>query len=135
VLDKADQSLKKINVRASEVEVEVRVDSTHIKNAESFSSMREYQSFVFLLDPSIGIYIFNGLGQHLRTIATPGIQRFNFLGEELYFLTGKQIEFFNLFTAGTRRMEVPTGYLGALLSDERMILFTPEKIDIFPFRP
>jgi hypothetical protein len=135
VLDKADQTLKKINVRASEVEVEVLVDSTHIINAGSFTAMREYQGFVFLLDPDRGIHIFNGLGSYLRCVAARGIRSFNFLGEELYFMLDDQIEFFNLFTTGARRIGIQPGYTGALLSDERMILFTPQKIDIFPFRP
>jgi len=135
ILDKADHSLKKIDVKASEVEVEVVVDSTLIRDAEAFMTMRDYQNFVFLLNPAKGIYIFNSLGRHLRTIPAPGIQAFNFLGEELYYLDKGKISFFNLFTGETREMEIDPQYKGALLTDERIILFTPEKIDIYPFRP
>lgn len=135
ILDKADHSLKKINVRASEVEVEVMVDSTLIQNAASFETMREYQGFVFLLHPDKGIFIFNGLGNHIRTIDVSGVGSFNFLGEELYFLRGNRLEFFNLFTAETRVMEVMPDYTIALLTDQRMILFRPLIIDIFLFRP
>jgi hypothetical protein len=135
ILDKADQSLKKIDVRALEVEVEVVVDSTLIRNAASFTSMREYQGFVFLLHPGKGIFIFNGLGKHIRTIDASGVGSFNFLGEELYFLRGDRLQFFNLFTAETRVMEITSGYTTALLTDERMILFTHLTIDIFLFRP
>jgi hypothetical protein len=135
ILDKADQSLKKINVRASEVEVEVVVDSALIENATAFRTMREYQSFVFLLNPLKGIFIFNNLGKHIKTVDIPGIQSFNFLGEELYYLHGDKIEFLNLFTAETRRIQISKGLRDALLTDERMILFTPSGIDIFAFRP
>jgi hypothetical protein len=135
ILDKADHGLKKINVKASEVEVEVVVDSTLIRDAASFKTMREYQGFVFLLHPVQGILIFNGLGRHLRTIDVAGVETFNFLGEELYFLRGTRIEFFNLFTAETRTMEIQPGYSTVLLTDERMILFTSKGIDIFLFRP
>lgn len=135
VLDKADHSLKKINVRASEVEVEVTVDSTLIHDAASFEIMREYQGFVFLLHPGKGILIFNGLGTHLRTIEVSGVNSFNFLGEELYFLRDNKLEFFNLFNAETRTTATKPGYKNVLLTDERMILFTPLTIDIFLFRP
>lgn len=135
ILDKVDNSLKKIDVKASEVEVEVVVDSTLIRDAEAFKTMREYQNFVFLLDPSMGIYIFNSLGRHLRTIAAPGIRSFNFLGEELYYLNAGKLEFFNLFSTETRQMKIDPQYTDALLTDERMILFTRGKIDIWPFRP
>ena len=136
VLDKADHSLKKINVRASVVEVEVVVvDPASAGYTTAFTTMREYQNFVFLLDPSTGIHIFNALGKHLRTIPAEGIDTFNFLGEELYYLSNDKLEFFNLFTAETRHLDVPPGYTHALLTDERMILLTPHTIEIFVFRP
>lgn len=135
VLDSADQSLKKIDVRASEVEVEVVVDHALIENAATFKTMREYQNFVFLLHPDKGIYVFNSLGRHIKTIPAPGIQSFNFLGEELYYLQNGKLEFFNLFSAATRQLQVGKGYNNALLTDERLILFRPQSIDIFSFRP
>ncbi len=135
VLDKADNSLKKIDVRASEVEVEVLVDSTLIRDPENFTAMREYQNFVFLLRPGRGIHVFNSLGQHIRTLDFPGIRNFNFLGEELYYLHGNTIRFFNLFTAADRQTTIAAGYTDALLTDERMILINPARIDIYSFRP
>ncbi len=136
VLDNADHTLKKINVQASEVEVEVVVDTLLIQNASAFKTMREYQSFVFLLDPLNGIFIFNNLGKHIRTLAISGIEHFNFLGEELYYLEGDQLKFFNLFSAENRVIKIPKeGYVTGLLTDERMILFKDQTIDIFEFRP
>lgn len=135
ILDKADHSLKKIDVGASVVEVEVQVDSALIGDAGDFTSMREYQNFAFLLNPSRGIFIFNSLGLHIRTIDVPHIKRFNFLGEEMYYLRGTTLEFFNLFSAERRQLSIDTGYTDALLTDERIILFAPEEIDIFAFRP
>lgn len=135
ILDKADHSLKKIDVKAAEVEIEVVIDPALIQNTQAFTSMREYQNFVFLLDPSEGIHIFNSLGKHIKTIAAPGVRSFNFLGEEMYYLRRGTLEFFNLFSAESRQLEVDPKYTDALLTDERMILFTPEKIDIYPFRP
>src|SRR5687767_7685859 len=51
VLDKADHSLKKLNAQQTEVEVEIVIDSTLIKDAVDFSTLREYQGFVFALNP------------------------------------------------------------------------------------
>lgn len=135
VLDNADHSLKKIDVKAAEVEVEVVLDSAVIQNIHAFTRMREYQNFVFLLDPSEGIHIFNSLGKHIRTIAAPGTQSFNFLGEEIYYLRLGTVEFFNLFSAESRQLPVDPTYTDALLTDERIVLFTPGIIDIYPFRP
>lgn len=135
ILDSADHSLKKVDVRESEVEVEVIVDSALTGNPQAFTVMREYQNFVFLLNPLKGLYIFNSLGSHLKTVGGPGMDNFNFLGEELYFLRNGRIEFFNLFTADTREIKINPAYTRALLTDERMILFTTLTIDISSFRP
>lgn len=135
ILDEADQSLKKIDIKASEVEVEVWVDSTVIGQPEAFTAMREYQNFLFLLNPWQGILVFNALGQQIKSIGTAPISGFNFLGEELYYLQGNRLRLFNLFTAVTREVAIPSGYSRALLTDERMILFTPTTIDIYAFRP
>jgi hypothetical protein len=136
VLDAADHSLKKINPRESEVEVEVIIDSSIIEQASSFTMLREYQSFVFLLHPQKGIFIFNNLGKHIKTIEGKGIHHFSFLGEELYFLKNGDIHFFDLFTAENRYMlqsERRSDF--ALFSDERLILIRHKTIDIFEFKP
>jgi hypothetical protein len=135
VLDGADHSLKKLNARHTEVELEVLIDSTLIQDATAFTTMREYQGFVFLLHPEKGIYIFNGLGKHIKTIPEKGISHFNFLGEELYFFKQGQIMFFDLFSAESRK--VPQQHNGTIvvLTDERMFLAGSRVLDIFKFRP
>ncbi len=135
VLDNADHSLKKLNPRAHEVEVEVNVDSTVINDATHFTRMREYQNFVFLLNPRKGIYIFNSLGQHVKTIDVKALHNFHFLGEELYYAKGGSLKFFNLFTTQTR--EVPLGTLKGdiILTDVRMYVINHRSIEIYEFNP
>ena len=133
ILDQADNSLKKVDARGAEVEVEVLVDPAIIRDATDFIAMREYQGFVFLMNPSRGIDIFNTLGIHIRTLQTPGIRSFNFLGEDLYYLKGDKLVFFNLFSATSLTRDVPPGYQEALVTEDRLILFNPRQIDIFSF--
>jgi hypothetical protein len=135
VLDQGDRRLKKIDVQASEVVVEVVVDTTVVEEVKDFTFMHEYQNFVFLLNPAKGILIFNTLGKHIKTIQVEGIKRFHFLGEELYFLKDGKLQFFNLFTAKMREVKTENGFMDALLTDERIALFKPLSIQIFPFRP
>jgi hypothetical protein len=135
ILDNADNSLKKINAQHTEVELEVLIDSTLIKDASSFVSMREYQGFVFILNPKKGIYIFNSLGIHIRTIEEKGLNTINFLGEELYFLKGNEIKFFNLFSAENRSIAVPKPAGMVLLTDERQFLILKKSVEILTFKP
>jgi hypothetical protein len=135
VLDEADHSLKKINAQTTEVEVEVIIDLSVIKDVKNISNMRDYQGFVFLLHKGHGIYIFNSMGKHIKTLAVPGINSFNFLGEELYYHEGQKLKFFDLFTADSRELEIPGKAGDIVLSDQRMFLVHSTSVDIFEFRP
>lgn len=135
ILDAADHSLKKINPKKSAVELEVVIDAALIEDATVFSTIREYQGFVFLLNPKRGIHIFNGLGKYLRTIEEKSIHHFSFLGEELYYLKSNRIHFFNLFTAEERQMDIEKKADFALFTDERQVLVRQKTVDIFEFRP
>jgi hypothetical protein len=106
VLDVADNSLKKLNPKEQEVEIEVVIDSTLINDAKQFTGIREYQNFVFLLHPQKGIFIFNSLGIHVRTIEVKHLHAFHFIGEELYYVKGSTIKLFDLFTAETRELSL-----------------------------
>jgi hypothetical protein len=135
ILDAADQSLKKINRKESEVELEVVIDSSVIQNAKAFTSIREYQGFVFLLDPHKGIYIFNNLGKHIKTIEVPGLHNFNFLGEELYYIKNHQVQFLDLFTGEGRSIAEEKACNSILLTDERQFLIGFKTIDITAYKP
>jgi hypothetical protein len=131
VLDAADHSLKKINPGESVVEVEVEIDSTIIKDATKFDMIREYQGFVFIHDPAKGIHIFNGIGKHIKSIEDRGIRSFNFLGEELYFVTKGKLKFFDLFSTETREVELPVKCIDVLMSDVRTFYIQPKQVEIY----
>jgi hypothetical protein len=143
VLDEADHSLKKLNPRDSVVEVEVVVDASVITNAHVFTKMQEYQNFVFLLNPHKGIYIFNSLGKHIKTIESQSIKNFHFLGEEMYYSHGHKVNFFNLFTAETReislndpkKINIENTKGDVMLTDQRLYVVHPIRIDVYEFKP
>jgi hypothetical protein len=135
VLDNADHSLKKINTIDAQVEVEVVIDASLIENATAFTSIREYQNFVFLLNPQKGIYIFNSLGKFIKLVPLKGIQQFNFLGEEMYYLSGSTVKFLDLFSGESREMKIDGKPHHIILTDERMILVGVKSFEIFEFKP
>jgi hypothetical protein len=131
VLDSQDWNLKKVNVPTGTVPVEVPIPATIGRHKTDFIAMREYQGFVFLLHKKEGIHIFNAMGKHLRTVGTPGLTYFNFIGEELYYLQGNQLKFFDLFTTDTRDLMLPAPAQIALLTDERLLLINSISITIY----
>jgi hypothetical protein len=143
VLDAADHSLKKLNPKDSVVEVEVVIDASIINNAQAFSKMQEYQNFVFLLNPHKGIFIFNSLGKHIKTIESHTIKNFHFLGEELYYSHGHKVQFFNLYTTDTReislndpkKLNIENTKGDIMVTDQRLYVVHPISIDIYQFQP
>jgi len=135
VLDAADHSLKKLNPREQDVEIEVVIDSTLINDATEFTGMREYQNFVFILHPSKGIMIFNNLGKYIRAIDVKHLHAFHFIGEELYYVKGNTIKFFDLFTTETREMSLEGIKGDLILTDQRLFAVHHRTIDIYEFKP
>jgi hypothetical protein len=131
-IDAVDGSLKKINTRTGNIEVDSKLN---INDFASISTMREYQGFVFILVKGTGIMIFNSLGKFIRTIESKTIQSFNFLGEELYYNVGQSLMFFDLFSAETRTTKLPSTCTFAILSDTRLFLITGRNTDIYSFQP
>jgi hypothetical protein len=134
ILDSADWSLKRINLKVNRVMYESALggNAAALKN---ISHMREYQNFLFILDRDRGIMIFNMLGNLLRTVEGKGIRYFNFLGEELYYADKDKLVFIDLFTTEERSSRIPYAADFALLTDERLYLVRNRKLEIFSIKP
>ncbi len=130
VLDQADYSLKKVNIIQSTVEAEVFLPEQLQGTPVAHIFMREYQGFLFLLNPSTGIYIFNGTGLLLKEIEAIGVSYFNFLGEELYYKHGDHLVFLDLFDAKTRKMAIDPGVKYQLMTDVRTYKVFADRIEI-----
>jgi hypothetical protein len=130
LFDVADWTLKKLNTTTGALSVEEVVE-TKSKQKSNYTFLREYQGFVFLLNVSEGILIFNSVGKHIRTLEVKNLNYFNFLGEELYYLQGDTLRFFDLFTTETREQKLATPGNFALITDERFFLIRKNIIEIY----
>lgn len=135
ILDAADQTLKKIDPRASTIPVDVKFPENLSNDLANISIIREYQGFVFFLDKRKGIHIFNGMGRWINTVSVQYPSYFNFLGEELYYPENNKIVFINLFTRERREMPLNKPFKIALLTDERLFLIQKNAIDFFEYKP
>ncbi len=128
VIDGADRTLKRIN--GTTVAIDAEVTLKDIDNPAAITYMREYQGFLFLLHRDKGIIIHNSIGKQLRIVGVKNLSYFNFIGEELYFpLDGKKIQFFNLFTAETRDVQLQVAAQFVLLTDERLYSIRDKTIE------
>jgi hypothetical protein len=126
IIDSADKSLKKINTKSSQVEIETKLDTLTISD---ISFMREYQGFLFILYKQSDILIYNSIGKFLKAIKGKERHYFNFIGEELYFLENNKLKFFDLFSTETREINLPQPCTFVLITDERLLLIKDKTID------
>lgn len=130
VLDDADWSLKKIDTQKGIVLVEAPLTSVAADKRQTITYMREYQGFLFLLEQGKALHMYSGMGKHLRTLTAPGIQSFNFLGEDIYFQSGDQKVLFNLFSAKTMRIAMSQPADFAVSSDEHLFVIRGKTLEI-----
>ncbi len=132
ILDEADWSIKKFNPKSSKVISEFDIDTTGLNAKPKFSYLREYQNLIFLLDKNSGIFIFSNLGKRINHIKCK-IQNFGFYGEELFYLSGDKIVFFDLYTEAMREVKVEQGKF-AIVTDERIFLIKGNnRISLYEF--
>ncbi len=122
LFDAADASIKKVNPITKEVVIEFYTDTLKAKVPPVYTHLREYQNMIFLLDQQSGISVYSHIGKRIYQIDKKGINNFNFFGEELYYLDGTKMKFFDLGTGTTREIEVGVEYKYVLASDESIIL-------------
>jgi hypothetical protein len=120
VLDEADWSMKKFSYGTGKILSEFNIDTTGINTKPQFSYMREYQNMIFLLDKSSGIFIFSNLGKKINQIKCK-VNNFGFYGEEMFYLSGDKVIFFDLYTEGTHEIKVELGKF-VIVTDERIFL-------------
>lgn len=131
VIDKADWSIKRIDLKTSKVVAEALIDRTQFEIEPKIVAIREYQNFFFVLEKNTGILIFNGLGKQIKKIPASKITYFNFLGEELYYTQDDKLIFYDLFDGSTREEAVDKKALYTLLTDTRKYVVYSDRIDVW----
>lgn len=131
IIDRGDWSVKKLDPKASKIVAEASIDKAQFPGEPDIVSIREYQNFLFVLDKTAGILIFNAIGKQIKKIDGGDIPYFNFLGEELYYKKGDKLIFYDLFDGTTREEGVDPKCLYTLLTDARKYVVYSDRIDVF----
>lgn len=135
ILDGADLSLKRVNRMLNRVELETNLPGNGFPAQPDFVYLREYQNMIFILERNTGIHIFSILGRPVNQIKASGLESFNFMGEELYYLSDDSIRFQDLFSGETHEVKVNPGFHSAFVTDERIILVGGDKVELVVYDP
>lgn len=126
ILDRADYSLKRVNLRKGQVDIEFKLPEK--LHEENITTLRDYMSFLFLATPA-HLYIFSNMGRLLKTLEITASD-FDFLGEELYYRKDNRLFFLDLFDGTIRSEEISPEILFVRLTDERRYLIYPNRLVI-----
>lgn len=129
-----DFSIKKIDLYNSRVlfETEPIFDPSQ---SYRFTHMREFQNFLFLLDDQKAIYVLNSVGKLVKKMDALGASYFSVLGEDIYYLSNGQVNFFDIYTEESYRVDVPDDTDFVVATDEKMILIKDKLLEVFQFTP
>jgi len=136
IFDKADLSLKKINPLTNEVIQEFALNETMVNPESNFTYLREYLNLIFLLDRNSGILILNHLGKVIQQIEIKNARLLFFFGEDLYYLDGNVLKFFDLLTEQQHEVMLPDDTIQAIITDERIITVNSKnRITLYTYTP
>jgi len=135
ILDSADFSIKKTRMNSMAISLEKTLKHLPDKKMEDYVALREYQNYLFLLDRSAGVHVFNALGMYVRTLGEKNMDYFSFLGEELYYIKEKEGVFIDLYTQEKRTLSLNSSYRFILLNDDTLYGILGREIHIAPFKP
>jgi hypothetical protein len=133
IFDQTDFSLKKYDIALKEIKIHTPFDLLLDPDNYDIGTMKEYQNKLYISDLNTGILVFDNLGNYLSRIPYKGIDYFNFLDDELYFIRGHELIMINIYSKATRNVELPPDHpwLFPILLNDRYYLISEALMVIY----
>lgn len=106
----------------------------YLSENHRISQVQEYQHHVYVGDQAHEILVFDLLGNYIQKLPVAKVARFDFIGDELYWLHDHTINLYHLYQGREQQMKLPDSVqpLRILLLEDR--LFVLEKARMLIFR-
>ncbi len=124
IFDDSEFSLKKFNAQLQTVVQAIPLSLVLDTQEYQITFMREYQNQLFVADRNSGILVFDNLGNYRRSLPFKGLNYFQFLGEEIYFLEKDILHFYNLYSQKERSLKLPLSAQFAVIVGNHIVLYT-----------
>lgn len=104
-----------------------------LNDINTLNFIKTYQHQVYVNNQNVGIMVFDDFGNYIKTLPYKGLDFFEFLHDELYFLQNNTLKFVNLYNHQERSIEFQTDsiYEFVLTFEGRIFLFTKEEMHIY----
>jgi hypothetical protein len=116
IVDDMDLSLKKIDPATGRSTIISPLNLLTDAQEFTFSFIREYQNKVFLVAPSIGILLFDNMGNYERTISIVGVDWIGLEGNTLQYVDENQLVIMDLYSEEKESLDLPEPAGKAFLS-------------------
>lgn len=135
LFNETEFSLQKYDPQTNQLVSTTPLNLTINRNKSDIRFMREYQNMLYLVDKSTGIYVFDNLGNYKKTLPFPELQFVGFRGDEMFYLNGGRLHFFNLYSFAERAFDLPAvpTYRQALVGEQLVYLLSESGLDLFEF--
>jgi len=133
LVDDSDLTLKKWDLSQQKFTINSPLNLQLNNKSFDINFSREYQNHLFINDKNNGIFMFDILGNYLKTLPIKELNYFNFSNDELYYLERDKVVFYNYYKLQERRIDIPEGYNYVLANNEKLFLISKTHLDIFSY--
>lgn len=133
LVDNENLNLIKFDNTTNQVLINASLNNFILAEDNDLNFMKAYQQQVFINDANGGILVFDNFGNYVKKLPLTGLSYFNFLKDELYYLSGDAIHFIHLYSLQERTISLKTDktYKSVLLINNKVILIGQKTMDIF----
>ena len=107
MVDDVDLSLKKINPATGRSVIISPLNLLTDAEQFTFSFIREYQNKVFLVEPSVGILIFDNMGNYERTLSLEGVSWLGLSGNGIQYLQKNRLVIRDMYSEEEQGISLP----------------------------
>ncbi|MDN5212386.1 hypothetical protein QQ020_10030 [Fulvivirgaceae bacterium BMA12] len=133
LVDNESLNLIKFDNTTDQILINASLNNYILEANNRLNFIKAYQQQVFINDANAGILVFDNLGNFMKKLPVKGLGYFNFLKDELYYLSDNTINFIHLYNLQERSVTIRSDkdYQNVLLVKDKAFLIGPRAIDIY----
>ncbi len=137
LFDDTDFSLKKFNLQFTQQSLKTPCDLLLDAVDYDITFMREYQNLLFVVDKNYGVLVFDNMGNYKKKIPFKGLDFVSFYNNELYFVKGNKVVFFDLYDFDIREVAIPASLNKinyVMVGDKYFYFFENNKVHLYKYQ-
>jgi DNA-binding beta-propeller fold protein YncE len=106
IFDEGDMSIKKYNPKINKIITQTSLDLSLGAKFDKVVHLQEHNNFLYLVDKTSGIWVFDNLGNLKKRLSYPNLYNFSFVDKYLYWLDPQGMNQINLYDNQKRKISL-----------------------------